>query len=371
MSFYQELSTYSWETISSRINHKNSADVQRALERSGRRTLEDFMALISPAAVPYLEEMAALSQKLTLKRFGKTIQMYIPLYLSNECTNSCVYCGFNRNLPLPRKTLSTKELKEEAHAIKKLGYDHILLVSGESPKKVGLDYFKNALEILQPLFSHISMEVQPLSQEEYAVLIKRGLNTVLVYQETYREQTYGTYHPNGKKKKFSYRLETPERLGRAGIYKIGLGFLMGLEEWRAEAFFTALHLTYLKKKYWQTRFSISFPRLRPHQGDFQPSVQVTDKELVQLICAYRILDEHVELSLSTRESEQFRDHVVPLGITTISAGSKIQPGGYSSPEDCLKQFDISDARSPEEIARIIKEKGYEPVWKDWDGVLWK
>jgi 2-iminoacetate synthase len=213
------------------------------------------------------------------------------------------------------------------------------------------------------------MEVQPLDQPDYEALIPEGLNTVLVYQETYHQDDYKKHHPKGKKSNFKYRIETPDRLGQAGIHKIGLGVLIGLEDWRTDSFFTALHLNYLERKFWQTKYSISFPRLRPFSGGLPPKVEMTDRELVQLICAYRIFNEEVELSLSTRESQHLRNNVVRLGITSISAGSKTDPGGYASQEHALEQFEISDERTPAEIISMIRCHGYEAVWKDWDAVL--
>jgi len=368
MEFADLFHTHSWEETKASIYSKTAADVRAALSKN-RRDLEDFKALISPAAAPFLEEMAQMSHSLTLKRFGKTMQMYVPLYLSNECQNICTYCGFSLDNKLPRRTLTDTEILREAEAIKAMGYDHVLLVTGEANKTVGVDYFKNAIAVLKPHFSHIAMEVQPLDQEEYEQLIPLGLNTVLVYQETYHEDDYKKHHPKGKKSNFTYRLETPDRLGKSGIHKIGLGVLIGLEDWRTDSFFTALHLDYMEKTYWKTKYSLSFPRLRPHTGGLEPKVEMSDRELVQLICAYRIFDEEVELSLSTRESEKFRNHVIKLGITSISAGSKTNPGGYVVEPQSLEQFEINDERSPQEIAQMITEQGYEPVWKDWDQAL--
>ena len=336
-----------------------------------KRTLEDFKALISPAAAPYLEEMAQLSQAITRKRFGNVIQMYIPLYLSNECNNICTYCGFSFDNKVKRKTLSAIEVMQEVAAIKALGYDHVLLVTGEANQTVHVDYFKQVLALIRPHFSHISMEVQPLDQQDYEELIPDGLNTVLVYQETYHQDDYKKHHPKGKKSNFEYRLDTPDRLGRAEIHKMGLGVLIGLEDWRTDSFFTALHLTYLEKHYWKSKYSISFPRLRPFSGGLEPKVTMSDRELVQLICAYRLLNEEVELSISTRESHEFRNNIIKLGITAISAGSKTNPGGYVVEQQSLEQFEISDERSPQAIASMIAAQGYEPVWKDWDTCLTK
>ena len=324
------------------------------------------MALISPVAKDYLEEMAQLSSKLTKKRFGNTIQLYIPMYLSNECQNICTYCGFSFTNRIPRVTLTDEQILKEVEVIKSLGYDHVLLVTGEANTTVGVPYLENAIKLIKPHFSNISIEVQPLDQHEYERLLPGGLHSVLVYQETYHREDYKKHHPRGKKSNFDYRLDTPDRLGKAGIHKIGLGVLIGLEDWRVDSFFCALHLDYLERTYWKTKYSISFPRLRPFSGGLEPKVDMSDKELVQLVCAYRIFNEEVELSLSTRESEKFRNNVIKLGFTSISAGSKTDPGGYAATENELEQFEISDERSPNEIAQMIKSQGYEPVWKDWD-----
>ncbi len=357
---------YDWEEVKASIYAKTAIDVERALTKTTRRDIEDFKALVSPAAADYLEPMAQLSRQLTLKRFGKTIQLFAPMYLSNECQNICTYCGFSLDNKIARSTLNGTQILQEVLAIKKLGFDHVLLVTGEANKTVGLDYFEKALKIIRPHFSHISMEVQPLDQSEYEQLIAGGLNTVLVYQETYHKADYKKHHPKGKKSNFYYRLNTPDRIGAAGIHKIGLGVLIGLEDWRTDSFFNALHLNYLEQKYWKSRFSISFPRLRPAEGFLEPKVIMSEKELVQLICAYRIFNEEVELSLSTRERNAFRDHAIHLGINTLSAGSKTNPGGYEVNPETLEQFEIDDTRSPEEFAKIIKKAGYEVVWKDWD-----
>lgn len=367
-SFIEIFNQYNWDEVKQRIYSKTAADVEAALGRQSR-TLDDFMALISPAAAAYLEPMARLSQQLTRQRFGKTIQMYVPMYLSNECNNICTYCGFSLDNKVRRRTLSATEIVQEATAIRSMGYEHVLLVTGEANHTVHVPYFKNAINLLKKQFAHISMEVQPLDEADYSELIAEGLHTVLVYQETYHREDYKKHHPKGKKSNFQYRIETPDRLGRAGVHKIGLGILIGLEDWRTDSFFTALHLQYLERTYWQTKYSISFPRLRPFSGGLEPKVEMVDRELVQLICAWRIFNQEVELSLSTRELPRFRDHVIQLGITSISAGSKTNPGGYAVEPESLEQFEIADERSPAEMARVISSVGYEPVWKDWDIVL--
>ncbi|HEY4797894.1 MAG TPA: 2-iminoacetate synthase ThiH [Bacteroidia bacterium] len=366
MSFENIFNKFNWEEVKENIYSKTSSDVEAALVRKEKRTLEDFKALISPAAVPYLEEMAQLSHRITQKRFGKTLQMYVPLYLSNECQNICTYCGFSFDNKIPRKTLTDEEILKEVGVIKAMGFDHVLLVTGEANKTVGVAYLKNAIQLIRPFFSNISIEVQPLDQHEYEELISLGLYSVLVYQETYHKENYPIHHTKGKKSNFSYRIETPERLGKAGVHKIGLGILIGLEGWRTDSFFCAMHLEFMERNFWQTKYSISFPRLRPAEGVELPKNFMSDKEFAQLICAYRIFDEEVELSLSTRESPKFRDNIIKLGITSVSAGSKTNPGGYADEKESLEQFEIHDGRSPKEIAEMIRKQGYEAVWKDWD-----
>ncbi|WP_035073611.1 2-iminoacetate synthase ThiH [Anditalea andensis] len=366
-NFIDCFSQYDWEEIKASIYQKNEKDVLTALY-STKRNLADFMALISPAAEPYLEQMAQISHQLTCERFGKTIQLFAPMYVSNECQNICTYCGFSFHNKLPRKTLSDQELLEEVAAIKKLGFQHILLVSGEANQTVNIQYFSNAIKLIRKHFANISIEVQPLEEGEYAQLQELGVYAVLVYQESYHRETYKTYHPKGKKSNFDYRLETPDRIARAGIHKIGLGVLLGLEDWRTESFFCALHLDYLQKTYWQSKYAISFPRMRPAEGIIEPNVIVNDRNLVQLICAYRLFNPDVELSISTRESEKFRESIIPLGATSMSAESKTNPGGYAVEKESLEQFEISDERSALIIEKIIKSKGYEAVWKDWQAM---
>ena len=364
-TFKSVFETYNWDSVQAKIYQTSVKEVEIALSKN-KRALDDFLALISPAAQPYLEHMAQLSHQLTKKRFGKTIQMYAPMYLSNECQNICTYCGFSLDNKIKRKTLTEKEIELEVAELKKAGCDHVLLVTGEANYTVNLSYFLKAVEQIKKDFANISIEVQPLSQEEYEQLHQAGVYSVLVYQETYHREVYKHYHPKGKKSNFDFRLDTPDRAGKAGIHKIGLGVLLGLEDWRTDSFFNALHIDYLQKTYWQSKYSVSFPRLRPAEGIIEPNFIMQDRDLLQLICAYRIWNEDLELSISTRENEKFRDNIIPIGVTSMSAGSKTNPGGYVVDVESLEQFETSDERSAEEISRIITEKGYEPVWKDWD-----
>lgn len=365
MTFYDYISEVSWSDLGDSIYAKTSSDVEKALEKD-HCDIEDFKAFISPAAEPFLELMARKSHLKTQKRFGKTIQLYIPLYLSNECQNICTYCGFSMHVKIPRKTLLDYEIIEEAKIIKSMGYDHVLLVTGEANKSVGVEYFKNAIRLLKPYFSNIALEVQPMEQSDYEELIDEGLNTVLVYQETYNESNYKMHHPKGKKSNYKYRVETQDRLGQAKIHKMGLGVLIGLEDWRIDSVCNAMHLQYLERVYWRSKYTVSFPRLRPCAGGVELKSVITDKQLVQLICAYRLFNEELELSMSTRESAAFRDNIIKLGITSISADSKTDPGGYANPKQNLEQFEIDDSRSTDAFVDVIRSKGYDPVFKDWD-----
>lgn len=367
-NFFEFLKGHNWSDCSKNLHDIGSKDIENALAREGKGGITDLLALLSPlAGQRYLEELAQLSHSITLKRFGQAIRLFAPMYLSNECNNVCDYCGFSMHNKIPRKTLSDAEILREAGILKKLGFDHILLVTGESTKQVGVDYLAHAIEILHPHFANISVEVQPLDTESYRQLIKAGMHAVMVYQETYDSISYAKHHLKGKKTNFRWRLNTPDRLGNAGVNKIGLGCLFGLtQDWRTDALYAGIHLDYLEKKYWKTSYSMSFPRIRPYEGENIVAVDLDDRDLVQLLCAFRIFNHELEITLSTRESPQLRENLLPLGITTMSAGSKTNPGGYAEDIESLEQFSISDDRSPDKIANMLKNKGYDPVWKDWD-----
>ncbi|MBR6758350.1 MAG: 2-iminoacetate synthase ThiH [Bacteroidaceae bacterium] len=367
--FSDEIVQYSWDDISKRISSKNSSDVEVALSKRVCN-IDDFMALISPAATPYIEDMARLSRQYTQERFGKVISMYIPMYITNSCSNHCVYCGFNHNNPMPRTILSQEEIEQECKAIRQLApFENLLIVTGENPRDAGVEYLEKSLQTVRPYFNNLSIEVMPLKSEEYYRLTQAGLNGVVCFQETYHREHYKIYHPKGMKSNYEWRLNGYDRMGQAGVHKIGMGVLIGLEEWRTDVTFMALHLLYLRKHYWRTRYSVNFPRLRPSAGGFQPNTIMSDKELAQLIFAYRIFDHDVDISVSTRETPHFRNHITTLGATSMSAGSKTEPGGYYTHPQALEQFSVSDERSPLEVEAAIKAAGYEVVWKDWDKIF--
>ena len=364
--FSDELEKISWEETTKAIYSKTEADVIRALGKS-KCDVDDFMALISPAAAAYLEPRARLSRRYTQERFGKTISMYIPMYITNSCTNSCIYCGFNHHNKFDRVILTMEQIEDECKAIRPLGpFENLLLVTGENPRAAGVDYIEQTLKVCRPYFNNLTIEVMPLASEDYYRLTQSGLNGVVCFQETYNRANYNIYHPAGMKSKFEWRVNGFDRMGQAGVHKIGMGVLIGLEEWRTDVTMMALHLQYLRKHYWKTRYSVNFPRMCPSEGHFQPNVVMTDRELAQLTFAFRIFDHDVDISYSTHEPANIRDHMATLGVTTMSAESKTEPGGYYTYPQALEQFHVSDERKAVEVEKALKALGREPVWKDWD-----
>ncbi|VFP83485.1 2-iminoacetate synthase ThiH [Candidatus Erwinia haradaeae] len=359
-----------WDSISVSISNKTKQDVEKALimEKTG---LQEMMALLSPVGGQYLECLAQKAQVLTRQRFGNTINFYLPLYLSNFCSNDCTYCGFSMSNRIRRKILEQREIIQECEAIRAKGIRHLLLVTGEHQTKVGMEYFRRYVPLVRTYCSSLMMEVQPMLQKEYAELKEHGLDGVLIYQETYHARSYSRHHLAGQKQNFLWRLETPDRLARSGIDKIGLGILLGLSDnWRTDCYILAQHLLYLRQNFWKSRYALSFPRLRPCVGGgVTPSSIIDEAQLLQVMCAFRLLAPEVEISLSTRESPYFRDHVVPIVVNSISAGSKTQPGGYSHESIELEQFMPYDNRSSQEVAQVLQLAGLQPVWKDWDAYL--
>ncbi len=367
--FSDEIKRYDWDDTTRAINSKTARDVEIALSKE-HLNIDDFMALISPAAEPYIENMAQLSHKYTMERFGKTISMYIPLYVSNACSNYCVYCGFNHNNPMQRTTLTMEQVKAECEAIRRLGpFENLLIVSGEFPSVNGVDYIEKVLQTARPYFNNLTIEVMPMKENDYYRLTQSGLNGVVCFQETYNEANYKKYHPKGMKSIYEWRLNGYDRMGAAGVHKIGMGVLIGLEDWRTDVTMLARHLQYLRRNYWRTRYSINFPRMCPSEGGYQPKVVMSDKELAQLTFAFRLFDHDVDISYSTRENPAFRANMMRLGVTSMSAGSKTEPGGYATSPDALEQFEVSDDRTPLEVVNEIRALGYEAVWKDWDKIF--
>lgn len=344
-----------------------TADKTRVVQALYAKTpdLTDLAVLLSPQAKLMLPELIARAAELTRQHFGAARQLFAPLYMSNLCANECTYCGFSLSQAVKRRVLNSDELMQEAMAVKALGHDQLLLVTGEHDRKVGMNYFRRQVPLLRPLFSRLMLEVQPLSSSDYQELKTLGIDTVLVYQETYQPQAYQHYHLKGTKTDMRWRLDCPDRLGVAGMDKIGLGILLGLADWRLDALALGLHLRHLQQHYWRSQYSVAFPRLRPCSGGVEPAVLVGDAELVQLYCAFRVFAPELELILSTRENARLRDLLLPLVITSLSAGSKTQPGGYQVAPEALQQFSIDDERSPAEMAKVLTSLGLQPVWTNW------
>lgn len=357
-----------FETLQEQLQSCTATDVTSALA-TRRPGVKDLCALLSPAADRKLAELAKRSKQLTLQRFGKTTQLYAPIYLSNFCTNRCAYCGFSAGNRFHRRCLTLEEAEKEAEILRKRGFSHILLVSGEAVNAVDTDYLEDLARRLRPRFASISIEVQPLSRSDYRQLFAAGIVSVAVYQETYDRPLYDRVHLAGKKRDFDYRLDTPARAAAAGMREIGLGSLLGLGDWRTEGLALGHHLFWLRKKFWQTAFTVSFPRLRPAAGEFVPPAPVSERDLSHLIFALRIFDPDVGLLLSTREEPRFRDGMLGLGPTRYSAGSCTAPGGYANPDQEGEQFSVGDHRTLAQVCDSIRTRGLDPVIKDWDPVF--
>jgi 2-iminoacetate synthase len=352
-----------------RLEQVSRSDVERTLTQPpGSYSLDRLLALVSPAAEDYLEEMARLAHRLTIRRFGRTIRLYAPLYLSNFCANSCLYCGFNKENQSQRIRLTLDEALAEAELIASEGFRDLLLVSSEDGAFIDVDYLAALAGRLRDTFNSISVEIYQMTAAEYAALFAAGIDGVTLYQETYDRRAYRYFHPAGPKADYDNRLATPDNIARATMREIGLGVLLGLADWRTETLALAEHAHYLIKRYWKSHISFSFPRLRPaHEVDgLQFDHLVSDRNLVQMITALRLCFADVGLVLSTRESARLRDHLIRLGITKVSAGSKTSPGGYSGQAHATEQFQIDDDRTPAQVAQMIKAHGAEPVWKDWE-----
>lgn len=353
------------DELQARLDAVTLRDVDRALDRD---TLEehDVLALLSSAAVERLEPMAQKAQWLTRQRFGRTMQLYAPLYLSNECVNRCTYCGFSQELSIARTTLTVTQVVTEANYLHAEGFRHILLVAGEAPRIVNLEYLEAVAEALRPKFDSLSIEVGTFSLDGYKRLVAAGIDGLALYQETYLPDVYRRVHLAGPKNRFDRRIRAMDNGGTAGFRSLGIGALLGLGPWQLEAFYLAMHGRELSRRHWRSKLSVSFPRIRNNAGGTLAPHSVTDRDLVQMICAMRLGFPDAELVLSTREPADLRDCLMGLGITRMSAGSRTNPGGYVEDHCTGEQFSIEDERSPSEVARALSERGLEPVWKDFD-----
>ena len=398
MSFVAEFNSLPLDALVKKSLSTSAAAAREAVGKE-KFSLADFAALISPAAGELLETLCARSQKMTQQRFGKTIRLFAPLYISNECINNCKYCGFSRDNAILRVTLSVDEVRREAAALTAQGFRSVLIVAGEHPKFVSNGYMAECVAALHEEIPSVSLEVGPMETEEYRPLVAAGADGLVVYQETYDRAIYDTMHTAGPKKNFDWRLETPERAYAAGFRRLGIAALYGLADWRYEALSVAAHADFLLRNCWKAQVTIALPRLKPCAGEFEPLTHLNDRELVQLICAFRLMFPDVGIVLSTREQPKLRDGLIPLGVTMMSAGARTEPGGYTGagkekihhtergvikelasgasewapqehrPTNATGQFDIGDERPPQEVAELIRKLGYEPVWKDWDAAL--
>ena len=357
--------------------------------------MSKFRSLLSPMDKEQLEDLANKSAKITRQQFGRTIRLFAPLYLSNECVNNCSYCGFSRDNPILRVTLTVDQVVSEAKHLANLGFRSILLVAGEHPRFVSDGYLLECIHAINEFVPSLAIEVGPMETEEYRSMVKAGCEGLVVYQETYDRSTYESLHTAGPKKNFSWRLECPERAYAAGFRRIGIGALFGLHNWKSEAEKLAAHLTYLKQHCWKATYTVSFPRIRPAAGGFQPLCEFSDANFLQLVCAFRLCFPDVGIILSTRESEAFRNGIAPLGITSMSAGSHTEPGGYTgegtdslhltirgkrvelenddttaNEKKCATgQFGIADNRTPQAVAASLIASDLDPVWKDWEQAI--
>jgi 2-iminoacetate synthase len=368
VSFLNELQQWPTSRVEALIAEARPGDVERAITRP-ERTLEDLAALLSPHAVPRLEVMAREAQRLTRWHFGRTIGLYVPLYLSNVCGADCSYCGYavrsgNRE---KRVTLTPDAIRLECKALATYGFQSVLLLTGEAPKAVPLRYLEQAVRIAREYFPSVSAEIYSLDVDGYRQLCDAGLDGVTVYMETYDRADYAKVHLLGAKKNYEYRLDAVERAGHAGARRLTLGVLLGLSPWRVDVFRLALHARYLQKVCWQSAISVSFPRLRHVPKRFKIPHHVPEPELVQILLGLRLFLPEAGFNLSTRERAELRDRLIPLGVTMMSAGSSTRPGGYAtSGPETLEQFEIEDHRNPAEVAETVRRAGYDPVWKDFD-----
>lgn len=364
-SFYDKYSEYANFDFDGFFQSRTDADVLRAIN-SDSPSEKDMLTMLSPKALDHIEAMAQKSKRLTEMNFGKTVTLFTPLYLANYCESRCVYCGFNCTNRIQRSMLSAEEVEAEGKAIAEQGFEHIIILTGEAPKKTPITYIADCAKILKKYVSSICVEIYSAEVEDYKLLIENGVDSFTMFQETYNPELYKTLHLAGIKKDYRYRLDTPERAAAAGMNSVNVGALLGLDNWRKEAFFTALHAKYIQDKYPSTDVAVSLPRIRPHVGDeFIPNSTVRDCDLVQIMTASRIFIPRLGITISTRETPEFRNNIIGLGVTKMSAGAKTEVGGHSADAKTEPQFDVSDEREIDEVAAAIEARGYQPVYKDW------
>ncbi|MDD3311512.1 2-iminoacetate synthase ThiH [Pseudodesulfovibrio sp.] len=371
MSFYATCTEWMNAGLDERLAAMTETDVRRALGASNPGPL-DLLAMLSPAATPHLETMARKASGLTLRHFGRTIHLFTPLYLSNFCTNHCVYCGFNSNNRIPRSQLTMEQVEAEARAIAATGLKNLLILTGDCRAKAGPDYLRDCVAVLRRHFPSVCIEIYAMEEAEYAALAAEGVDGMTMFQETYDEKLYPSLHPRGPKSDFRFRLDAPERACRAGMRVVNIGALLGLSDWRHDAFLTGLHAAWLMERHPEADIATSLPRMRPHVGAYQPATVVSDRDLVQVLLALRIFRPRLGITISTREAPAFRENLLPLGVTRMSAGVSTAVGGHAKSDgdgESVGQFEISDGRSVDEMCAVLRKHGYQPVFKDWEPIF--
>ncbi|PTN39115.1 2-iminoacetate synthase ThiH [Desulfonatronum sp. SC1] len=358
------MGAYTGMITSKALQERQRQDVIRALSKD-RLGPEDLLALLSPAAGAMLEDLARRAAEITLRHFGRAVQLFTPLYVSDFCANRCVYCGFNADRNGPRRQLSLEEVRVEAERIAATGLRQVLVLTGDARPKAPPEFLEQVLAVLREFFPSLLLEVYALTQGEYARMIDAGAEGLVIYQETYDPEQYDRMHPSGPKRDYAFRLDAPERACHAGMRWVGLSALYGLGDWRTDAFCAALHARWLQDHFPGAEISLSLPRMRPHAAGWQPEQPVSDRDLTQILLAQRLFLPRAAITLSTRESPRLRENLLPLGVTRLSAGVSTSVGGHGADQSGTPQFEVADDRSVSEIAAMLREKGYQPVFKDW------
>ena len=368
MSYINFIEEFEGFDFTGYFNNITDSDILNSINKD-KLDYMDLLNLISPKAEKYIENMARKANDITNRHFGKTILLYTPLYIANFCVNRCAYCTYNIDNDISRGKLSMEEIEIEAKKINSDGYRNILLLTGESLKHTPTDYIIDAIKVLKKHFDSITIEIFPMSTQDYKKVIDAGVDGLTIYQEVYDREIYKSVHLAGPKRNYNFRLDAPERAAVSGIRTINIGALLGLSDFRSEIFFTIMHGKYLLDKYANIDIAFSFPRIRPHIGVFEDVLEVSDKNLVQSILVARLFHHSSAINISTRERKGFRENLLPLGVTKMSAGVSTEVGGHSeSSNSGEKQFEISDDRTTLEIKEMLKAKGYQAIFKDWDRI---
>ncbi len=366
-SFFDELARFDNFDFPAFMKNVRRKDVEAVLLKESLDEL-DFLSLRSPNALGYIEQLAQKAHDSTLANFGRVISLYAPLYISNYCDNDCLYCGFKHSNAIQRRKLSVNEAGREAQEIARGGIRHILLLTGESKDVSPVSYIKECIQEVSRYFTFIGIEIYPLTEDEYTLLISAGTDGLTIYQETYDRGLYGTLHTRGPKSDYRFRLDAPQRAAEARMRRVNIGALLGLGEFQKDVFFAGLHGRWLQNNYPEIELGVSFPRIQPHAGGFVCAHPLTDPELVQSMIAMRLFLPHAGISISTRENSALRRNLIGLGVTHMSAGSRTQVGGYALAASGEGQFEIADTSSVDEVKEMIAQKGYQPVCKDWQAL---